>query len=81
MERIPSIQTVENIEKQKRYRTIEREIIETLPTGESIERVVECNGENHRQCVDEITYDADGGIEYVDQLSRDELGQCDHQHS
>ncbi|MCA9363768.1 hypothetical protein KC727_00930 [Candidatus Kaiserbacteria bacterium] len=77
MEKIPSFEG----EKPARFRTIEKIVKETLPTGESIEEVVECNGKHHRRCVDKITYDSNGDIDFVEQLSREELGACDRSHS
>lgn len=70
----------ENSERPPRFRTIERVVIETLPSGESIEEVLECNGHHHRRCVDKVTYDAQGEIAYVEQLSRVELGTCNNAH-
>jgi hypothetical protein len=67
MEKLSSI---ESQEKPARYRTIERKILETLPSGESLEEVLECNGTHHRREID-----------FVDQMSREELGECDHSHS
>jgi hypothetical protein len=77
MEKIPG---VESSERPPRFRTIEKKVIETLPTGESVEEVLECNGLQHRRCVDKVTYDSSGEIVFVDQLSRVELGPCNHSH-
>jgi hypothetical protein len=76
-----AIESKESPERPPRYRTIEREVIETKEDGTSIERVVECNGLLHRRCVDAISYDESGEIIFVDQLSREELGACDKSHS
>lgn len=78
MEKIPSI---ENQEKPPRFRTVEKIVLEVLPTGESVEEVLECNGLHHRRCVDKVTYDSNGEIVYVDQVSRVELGPCNHSHT
>lgn len=78
MEKEPPI---ENQEKPARFRTIEKKVLKVLSTGESIEEVIECNGQLHRKCVDKITYDALGVVEYADQLSRVELGVCNHNHT
>lgn len=80
---IPSLEKLPSFENEKpaRYRTIERIIKEILPTGESVEEVIECNGKHHRRCVDKITYDANGDIDFVEQLFRVELGECNHNHS
>ncbi len=77
MEKPPSIENLES----KRYRTIERKIIEVLKTGESIEEVTECNGKLHRKCVDKVSYDDNNEIAYVEQISRTELGACDLLHA
>ena len=77
MEKIPSFET----ERPARFRTIERVVLEVLPTVESVEQVIECNGEHHRRCVDKVTYASNGDIDFVEQLSREELGECDHNHS
>ncbi len=76
METIPSFES----KKPARYKTIERVVKETLPTGESVEEVVECNSKHHRRCVDKITYDSSGEVVFVEQLSRHELGVCDGKH-
>ncbi len=76
MEKLPNFES----EKPARYKTIERIVKETLPTGESVEEVLECNGKHHRRCVDKITYNANGDIDFAEQLSRVELGECDHSH-
>lgn len=72
MEKIP------NFEKQEtpRFKTIEHTVVEILPTGEKIEEVIECNGVTHRRCVDKVTYDAEGQIDFVEQLSREEGREC-----
>lgn len=77
------MEKLSNFEREKpaRYRTVDRKINETLPTGESVEEVVECNGTYHRRCVDKVTYNANGDIDFVEQLSREELGECDRSHS
>jgi hypothetical protein len=71
----------EGVERKPRYRTISSEVIEPLKDGTETVRVVECNGVNHRRCVDKISYDEKGEIIFADQLSREELGPCDGQHS
>jgi hypothetical protein len=70
----------EGAEKPPRYRTIEREILEVFEDGSKKERVLECNGKLHRRCVDVVSYDQNGDITYADQLSREELGECDGTH-
>ncbi len=77
MEKSPNFEN----EKPARYKTIERIIKETLPTGESVEEVLECNGKYHRKCVDKITYDSNNNVVFAEQLSREELGECDNNHS
>jgi hypothetical protein len=77
MEKIPNFENPES----RRFRTIDRKVLEVLPTGESIEEVIECNESHHRKCIDKITYGADNEIIFVDQLSREELGPCGHNHS
>jgi len=74
--------TVESQEQPKppRHRTIERVVLETLPTGESIEQLLECDGISHRRCVDKVSYGADGNITFVEQISREELCPCDKKH-
>ena len=67
----------ENTERPPRYRTIKSEIIAERKDGAETVRVIECNGINHRCCVDTISYDDTDQITFVDQLSRDELGTCD----
>ena len=67
----------ENSERPPRYRTINTEIVKPLKDGTETVRVTECNGIQHRRCVDQISYDGNGEITYVDQLSREELGPCD----
>ena len=59
-----------------KYRTIEDEVLETHEDGSKTHRVIECNGILHQRCVDKISYDKDGEITFVDQLSREELGPC-----
>lgn len=78
MEKIPTtvFETKENNERPARFKTIERKVIEVLPTGESVEEVLECNGIHHRRCVDKISYFADGEINFAGQLSKVDLGPC-----
>ena len=71
----------ERVDRPPRYRTILSEIIEERRDGMETVRVVECNGVLHRRCVDKISYDENGGITFVDQLSREELESCDGNHS
>ncbi len=80
MEKPPKIELQEQ-PKPPQHRTIEWVVLETLPTGENIEQVIECNGITHRRCVDKISYDKDGGIAFVEHLSREEVGPCDKKHS
>ncbi len=77
MEKPPSIENIES----KRYKTIERKVLEVLGTGESIEEVLECNGKLHRKCMDKVSYDNNKEITYVEQISRTELGACDSLHA
>ena len=79
MEKPPKFESAETSKSPSR--TLERRILETLPTGEEIEEVIECNGINHRRCVDKVSYGADGEIEYVDEISKEDLGPCDKNHS
>jgi hypothetical protein len=76
-----SLEKMENKEKSPRYRTIKLEVLETNEDGSKTERVLECNGLLHRRCVDKVFYDKNGKIEFVDQLSREELGPCDCKNS
>jgi hypothetical protein len=76
LDKPPKIESQEQL-RPPRHRTIERVVLETLPTGESVERLLECNGVTHRRCVDKVSYDADGNIIYAEQLPREELGSCD----
>jgi hypothetical protein len=75
------IEGKEGTERPPRYRTIDREILETREDGTRVERVLECNGLQHRRCVDEVSYAADGEITFANQLSREELGPCDGKHA
>ncbi len=63
-----------------RYRTVEQEILEMHEDGSRTERVLECNGNLHRRCVDRIFYGENGEVVFADQLSREELGPCDGEH-
>ncbi len=78
MEKAP---THESLNHPKRYKTLERHTIETLPNRETIEETLECNGVLHRKCVDRIIYSASGEIDYAEQLSREELGACTQDHT
>ena len=83
-EKFPSplkIESKESAERPPRYRTIEREILEVHEDGSKTERVIECNGIHHRRCVDKISYDDKGEVIFADELSKEELGKCDGQHS
>ena len=75
------VENSEGAERPPRYRTLAREVLEVREDGSSVERVIECNGEYHRRCVDRVFYDENGEITFVDQLSREELGSCDGNHS
>jgi len=72
---------MESTEKPARYRTIKNEILEMHEDGSQTERVLECDGHLHRRCVDKVFYDERGEIIFADQLSREELGLCDGEHS
>jgi hypothetical protein len=74
---LEKIENKENMEKPPRYRTIKFKVLEIHEDGSKTERVLECNGLLHRQCVDKVFYDKNGEIEFVNQLSREELGSCD----
>ena len=75
------IEYTESAERPPRYRTILSEVVEPLKDGIETVRVVECNGVHHRRCVDKISYNDKGEIIFADQLSREELGTCDGNHS
>jgi hypothetical protein len=75
-----SLEKMESVEKPPRYRTIKLEVLEIHEDGSKTERVLECNGLLHRRCVDIVFYDKNGEIEFVNQLSREELGPCDCRH-
>ena len=45
------------------------------------EKVLECNGENHRVCLDEISYDPEGNIVFAEQISKRDAGRCGGGHS
>ncbi|HUT96302.1 MAG TPA: hypothetical protein VMW82_01915 [Candidatus Paceibacterota bacterium] len=72
-----SLEKIESIEKPPRYRTIKLEVLETHEDGSKTERVLECNGLLHRQCVDKVFYNKNGEIEFVEQISQEELKPCD----
>lgn len=76
LEEIRSVET----EGLARYRTVEQEILEMHEDGSRTERVLECNGNLHRRCVDRIFYGENGEVVFADQLSREELGPCDGEH-
>lgn len=78
--KLSKIESKEKIERPPRYRTIEREVLERHEDGSQTERVLECNGINHRRCVDKISYDDKGEVVFADQLSREELGVCEGNH-
>lgn len=67
-------------ERPPRHRTIEHEILETHADGSKTERVLECNGQLHRRCIDKIWYGENDEIIFTDQLSQEELGACDGAH-
>ena len=75
------IEGKENADRPPRYRTVASEVLEQLKDGTETVRVVECNGLHHRRCVDKISYNDKGEIIFADQLSREELGPCDGNHS
>lgn len=77
MEKLPTPEAP----RPPRYRTIERVVLEKLPGGEVVERLLECNGIQHRRCVDKVSYDANDNIVFVEQISREELGECDGKHN
>lgn len=81
MEEPPRIERKESMERPPRYRTIEKKTIEVLHSGEHIEEVLECNEVNHRLCRDKVSYHKDGEIDYAEQLEKQELGPCDHNHA
>ena len=69
------------MERPPKYRNIGRELIEEGTDGSRTERVLECNGIQHRRCVDKMFYDEAGEVIFADQLSREELGPCDGKHA
>ena len=77
----PKVESKEGAERPPKYRTIEREVLEIYEDGSKKERALECNGKLHRRCVDIISYDHNGEVTYADQLSREELGECNGTHS
>ena len=77
----PKFETKESAEKPPRYRTIEREVLETHKDGFKTERWLECNGQAHRGSVQKISSGERGEFDFVEELSRQELGTCDGKHS
>lgn len=67
--------------RKGQVRTLELVVLETLPTGETVEQILECNGIVHRRCVDKVSRDAEGNIIFVEEVSRQELGPCNGKHS
>jgi len=82
MDKPPKIESQEQ-PRPSLYRTIERVVLETLPTGESVEQLIECNGITHRRCVDKVSYDAEGNIIFAESVpdATVELGPCDKNHA
>jgi hypothetical protein len=83
MERIPKNkpESNESAERTPRYRTIEREVLEEHEDGSKTERWLECNGKTHRGSVQRISPGGRGEFDYVDEISREDLGPCDGKHS
>lgn len=77
----PKFESKESAEKPSRYRTIEREVLDTHEDGSKTERWLECNGQVHRQSVQKISPGERGEFDFVEELSRQELGTCDGKHS
>jgi hypothetical protein len=75
------IESKEGAERPPKYRTIMDEVLEVHEDGSKTHRVLECNGHIHRRCVDRISYDEKGQVTFVDELSREEEGPCDGNHS
>jgi hypothetical protein len=71
----------EKKEKVPDYRTVKTEILENHGDGSRTEQILECNGQLHRCCVDKVFYNNRGKIEFVDEISRNESGPCDGNHS
>ena len=79
--KIENIKNKEGAERPPRYRTVSREILESVEGGlVKTERVIECNGTNHRMCVDKISYGSEGEVLFAEQLSKEDLGRCDGSH-
>ncbi len=74
-------ESIESIERPPRYRTIDREVIEQHEDGAKTERWVECNGLTHRGSVQKISPGEKGEFDYVEELSRTDLGACTGGHS
>ena len=77
---VPRFESNESTERPPRYRIIEREILEAYEDGSKRERWLECNGKTHRRSVQKISPGARGEFDFVEELSRDELGPCGGGH-
>lgn len=44
---------------------------------ESVETIVECNGKEHTEIREKITYNSQGGMKNVEELEKTVLGACD----
>lgn len=75
------VESNESAERSPRYRTIEREVLEAQEDGSKTERWVECNGLTHRGSVQKIFAGERGEFDYVEEISRTDLGPCDGNHS
>ena len=60
---------------QKSPKTIEHEWLYPIEGG-VLERVVECNGQQHREVLEELYFDAGGNIWHVVELEKTDLGAC-----
>lgn len=70
MERLPTAESF----RPARFQTLEHVVIETLGTGDRVEGALEDNGRTQRRCIDRVSYDAAGRVDFAEQISREELG-------
>lgn len=81
VEQPESVEKKETIERPPLYKTIKTEVLEVLPDGSKKELSISCNGKMHRKCIDVVSYDENGEVTFADELSREEDGTCDGNHS
>lgn len=71
----------ESTNRPPRYRTIERIVLGGDEDGSTTERWTECNGLTHRGSLQKISPGKNGEFDYVEELSRTDLGPCRGNHS